>query len=84
MPNMDGLTATRKIRQYEQEVGRSKPAVIIASTGLVSRNVQEEAFDAGISHFWTKPVRFKKLQALLSLICFQSFLETFALISHQQ
>ena len=64
MPIMDGISSTRKIREYEKEV-KANPATIIALTGLATGNVQEQAFEAGFSHFLAKPVRFKTLQHLL-------------------
>ena len=64
MPIMDGMTSTRKIREYEREV-RANATTVIALTGLASGDVQEEAYEAGFSHFLAKPVRFKALQQLL-------------------
>ena len=64
MPVMDGLQSTSKIREWESEK-ELKAATIIALTGLASSSTQQEAFAAGISHFLTKPLRFKTLQQLL-------------------
>lgn len=64
MPIMDGITSTRKIREYEREA-KANAATIIALTGLASGDVQEEAYEAGFSHFLAKPVRFSALQQLL-------------------
>ena len=65
MPVMDGLEATRRIRQAEtaSQLGRSK---IIALTGLNSVEVQNEAFASGVDVFLTKPMRFKDLSPLLA------------------
>ncbi|KAI0475162.1 hypothetical protein GGR56DRAFT_675318 [Xylariaceae sp. FL0804] len=70
MPIMDGLEATRRIREYEQqqeqEQGqRRRPATIIAITGVGSEDTYRQAMDAGMSRFLTKPVKFKTLQGLL-------------------
>ncbi|KAH6639704.1 hypothetical protein C7974DRAFT_422225 [Boeremia exigua] len=64
MPVMDGMSATRAIRQYEQEYNISR-CCIIALTGLASASAKLEAWNAGIDHFMTKPVNFKALQDFL-------------------
>jgi CheY-like chemotaxis protein len=64
MPVMDGLTASRLIRKFEQKEGL--PATeIIALTGHSSVNTQKDAFASGIDKFLTKPVRLKELNQLL-------------------
>lgn len=60
MPVMDGVSATRAIRQYEQEYN-IPPCYIMALTGLASASAKLEAWNAGIDHFMTKPVNFKAL-----------------------
>lgn len=65
MPVMDGLEATRKIRDFEKESGSQNPAVIIAITGVGSENVKKECMESGMTQFLTKPVKFKTLQQLL-------------------
>ncbi|KAF2739571.1 hypothetical protein EJ04DRAFT_484532 [Polyplosphaeria fusca] len=64
MPVMDGLTATRAIREHEKKNG-IKRGTIIALTGLTSDNARLEAWNAGVDHFMTKPINFKKLAKLL-------------------
>ncbi|KAF5655166.1 hexose transporter [Fusarium sp. NRRL 25303] len=56
MPVMDGLEATRRIRRYERE-NELEPALIIALTGLASKETQQEAFNSGMDLFLTKPPR---------------------------
>ncbi|TKA57871.1 hypothetical protein B0A49_11387 [Cryomyces minteri] len=67
MPIMDGLEATRNIRQYERERGL-KPSTVIALTGLASATAQQEAFSSGIDLFLTKPVRLKELTKILERV----------------
>jgi PAS domain S-box-containing protein len=50
MPGLDGLQATREIRQFNREIP------IIAQTAYALVNKQEEAFDAGCHAFLTKPI----------------------------
>jgi CheY-like chemotaxis protein len=64
MPVMDGMTATRTIRQYEQEYNVPR-CCIIALTGLASASAKLEAWNSGIDHFMTKPVNFKALEKFL-------------------
>lgn len=59
MPVMDGFTATRAIR----EAGSTVP--IAALTAHAMRGFDVECFDAGYSHYLTKPVDFEKLFELL-------------------
>jgi CheY-like chemotaxis protein len=64
MPVMDGMSATRAIRQYEQEYNIPQ-CCIIALTGLASASAKLEAWNSGIDHFMTKPVNFKALEKFL-------------------
>ncbi|KAF2709444.1 hypothetical protein K504DRAFT_481837 [Pleomassaria siparia CBS 279.74] len=64
MPVMDGMTATRLIREHESEY-HIKPTHIIALTGLASASAKLEAWNAGVDFFMTKPVNFKALEAVL-------------------
>ncbi|KAF3059451.1 Peroxide stress-activated histidine kinase mak2 [Daldinia childiae] len=69
MPVMDGLEATRQIREFEQErageLTAAPPSTIIAITGVGNEATRQEAMDAGMSQFLTKPVKFKALQQIL-------------------
>ncbi|KAF2126230.1 hypothetical protein P153DRAFT_399682 [Dothidotthia symphoricarpi CBS 119687] len=68
MPVMDGFEATRQIRSAEagrQKSSTAQPAVVVALTGLASEKDEEDAFDAGVDFYMTKPVRFNELSALL-------------------
>jgi CheY-like chemotaxis protein len=65
MPVMNGMDATREIRNLEQKRGQ-KPATIIALTGLASAEAQQEAFSHGINLFLTKPVGFTQLRTILN------------------
>ncbi|KAF7538527.1 hypothetical protein G7054_g2934 [Neopestalotiopsis clavispora] len=65
MPIMDGFEATRKIRELESERGITKPVTIIAITGVGNDRAREDALEAGMSRYLTKPVKFRELQHLL-------------------
>jgi CheY-like chemotaxis protein len=65
MPVMDGLEASRQIRELERL--KTLPNVtIIALTGIASASAQQEAFASGIDLFMTKPVRLKELAEILA------------------
>lgn len=65
MPVMDGMSATRAIRDFER--ARNMPRCsIIALTGLASSSAKVEAWSSGIDHFMTKPINFKALGGLLA------------------
>ncbi len=60
MPNLDGLEATRILRQ------RGFTAPIIAMTAHALKGDRDRAFEVGMSGYVTKPVRPKSLRSTLS------------------
>ncbi|KAI1454601.1 hypothetical protein F4805DRAFT_460543 [Annulohypoxylon moriforme] len=70
MPVMDGLEATRQIREFEREKrvageATAPSANVIAITGVGNEDMRKEAMEAGVSQFLTKPIKFKALQQIL-------------------
>lgn len=67
MPVMDGLDATKHIRNFEKEenLRRDKAVTIIALTGLGQADVQSDAIGSGMDLFLTKPVPLKTLAPLI-------------------
>ena len=69
MPVMDGFEATRQIREteagYERASATNKDSVIIALTELASQEDEDQAFQAGVDLFSTKPVQFLRLSNVL-------------------
>jgi PAS domain S-box-containing protein len=63
MPNMDGLTAARLIRNGEAGTGRRVP--IIAVTAGATQHDLREILEAGMDERVSKPFRPEKLRALL-------------------
>jgi two-component system, sensor histidine kinase and response regulator len=59
MPEMDGLEATRGIRQYEQGTRGHVP--IVALTAHAMKGDRERCLDAGMDAYVTKPIRSKEL-----------------------
>lgn len=64
MPVMNGMEATKRIREFESENGLPR-TMVIALTGLASAQAQKEAQLAGIDVFLPKPVKFAELKKLL-------------------
>ena len=63
MPDIDGLEATRQIRQLEANTGRRLP--IVAMTAGTVVGVREECLAAGMDDYVAKPVRWADLLAVV-------------------
>ncbi|MCR9226188.1 MAG: response regulator [Flavobacteriaceae bacterium] len=55
MPKMDGLTATKEIRKFNDDIG------IIGLSADVTKEAIDEAKNAGMNDYFTKPISFDKL-----------------------
>jgi two-component system, sensor histidine kinase and response regulator len=66
MPELDGLEATRMIRQYERETGRRVP--IIAMTAHALKGDRERCMEAGMDEYVAKPVRERQLLVALRTV----------------
>ena len=64
MPIMDGYTATRSIRAWEQSQGRS-PLPIIAVTAYALSGDRSKCLDAGCSGYLAKPIKKEALFAAI-------------------
>lgn len=62
LPIIDGLSATRQIRQNEEM--KSVPIIALTAHDLV--DFQTQAMDAGCTDYATKPVDFNALMVLMS------------------
>ncbi len=60
MPVMDGLTATRKIRQWEYDQGKER-LPIIALTASVLQEEIDSCFEAGMDAYLPKPYKSQQL-----------------------
>ncbi len=78
MPNMDGLTATRKIREIEADPAarreyaslrnRETPLRIIGLTAHARREDEQACYESGMNGFLTKPIVKDKLIAALTAV----------------
>lgn len=64
MPIMDGLEATKIIRELEKESGKDSIPIIAVTAYSMEEN-RVKALDAGCDFFVTKPVNKKNLLAML-------------------
>ena len=62
LPTLDGLGATRRIR--ETEALREVP--IVAITAFGTEGFQRAAYDAGLSGYLTKPIDFDRMHLLIA------------------
>jgi len=63
MPDMDGIEATRRIRQFEG--GKLRPSYIVALTAEAMSGDREKCVGAGMNDYLTKPLRPTELLAAL-------------------
>ena len=54
MPVMDGLAATRAIRERERETGAHIPIVMLSANAMTQH--RQDAADAGADHHLAKPI----------------------------
>ena len=62
LPALDGLAATRRIR--ENEAMRDVP--VVAVTAFSTEGFQRAAYDAGVSGYLTKPLDFDRMNQLIA------------------
>ena len=63
MPEMDGLDATRLLRERERST--STRQAVVAMTALVMKGDQERCMAAGMDGYLTKPIRTQELDEVL-------------------
>ncbi len=63
MPEMDGLQATRAVRQFERERGTRTP--IVALTAHANEGDDERCRAAGMDEYLRKPIDFKRLRQVI-------------------
>lgn len=65
MPVMDGFTATKEIREWEQDE-RKTPGHIIALTANALKEDKERCFDVGMNDFLAKPFKIQDIKSVLA------------------
>ena len=71
MPVMDGITATRHIREWERQTGRAATPIVALTAGAFETD-RDSCLAAGMDDFMTKPIHVKDLGALLDKWLFQT------------
>ncbi|MBP6868169.1 MAG: response regulator [Bacteroidales bacterium] len=66
MPQMDGLEATRKIREWESKYPSLLPVPIIALTAGASKEEQQAALRSGMDDFLSKPILREDLESYMA------------------
>jgi len=66
MPVLDGLEATRKLREIELSTKNTRPVYIIAMTANTQEDDRAACLEAGMDDFISKPVQLKELQTALN------------------
>jgi len=72
MPELDGLSATVKIRDIEKQTGKHIPIVALTAGALSEE--KEKCFAAGMDDFLTKPIETQKLRNSLNQFLFKNSL----------
>jgi CheY-like chemotaxis protein len=62
MPRLDGLAATRKIRELDP----LREVPIVAITAFDTEGFKRAAFDVGVSGYLTKPIDFDRMHQLIA------------------
>jgi len=69
MPEMDGLEATRAIRERQKQTGQfpnyKPPLIIVAMTASAMAGDREKCIDAGMDDYLAKPVRLEDVRRIL-------------------
>ena len=73
MPEMDGLTATRILRQRELATGQHIP--VIAMTANAMRGDREKCLEAGMDNYISKPLRLSELVEMVESMALKHPLE---------
>jgi len=67
MPGMDGLTASRQIRQSEQALGKPRTPIIAVTASVLSHET-DAYFAAGMDDFIAKPIEINALLATIERV----------------
>ena len=68
MPGMDGLEATRKIREREAEKPGSRRIPIIALTAEAAEEDRKRCGEAGMDDYVSKPITLERLKEVIERV----------------
>ncbi|MDA3905945.1 MAG: ATP-binding protein [Bacteroidales bacterium] len=66
MPEMDGIQATQRIREFEHDIQLTNPIKIIALTANAMKGDKEACIAAGMNNYMSKPFKPAELSQVLS------------------
>ena len=76
MPKCDGVAATKRIREIEEDEGRTTKLPIVALTADVQESAKQICMNAGMDGYLTKPLNQKVLAESLRTYCHPSLTTT--------
>ncbi len=79
MERMDGITATKNIRLWEEKTKSIDPLAIVALTAHAVQSQMQSCHDAGMNAYLTKPIEVDKLENLLNSHAKDKTLKEFAI-----
>ncbi len=65
MPEWDGISSAKKIREFEKNNAIKKPVFIVAVTANNFSEDKQKCFDAGMNAFITKPFKMEQLRKII-------------------
>jgi CheY-like chemotaxis protein len=66
MPVLNGIDATKKIRQYEQENDQRKIPILALTANALAQH-KKMCFEAGMTGYFTKPVTMNSIEEMLKI-----------------
>jgi len=69
MPGMDGHTATKQIRELEQQFRQRKQTPILAISANTSQDDISKSFASGMNGHLAKPISRAQIQKIIGLVC---------------
>ena len=76
MPEMDGITATKEIREIEREQSIENPVLIIAITANSIKDDRQKCLEAGMNEYISKPFNLDKFPLIITQLLTKSKLES--------
>ncbi|MCK9450408.1 MAG: response regulator [Bacteroidales bacterium] len=74
MPEMDGITATKEIREIEREQSVENPVLIIAITANSIKDDRQKCLEAGMNEYISKPFNLDKFPLIITQLLAQKAL----------
>ena len=71
MPEMDGITATKEIREIEREQNVENPVIIIAITANSIKDDRQKCLEAGMNEYISKPFNLDKFPLIITQLLAQ-------------